>query len=283
MTDSAVERRFALRMTVDTEAHVDFMHRHDPIHLLHVAVTFLALDARVDVRSMLEAHEVRQRVHAVPSNLERRLCVVGPRARHRLDTADEPRAMTSDASGYRRSARALRASRILVAVLTGNLMDARVDAMAEGNRLDDIRSRRPGTLGKGQRAESEDQQDNSKGKQGPVHVLRENPGYGSVVADQRPASAIVETGAALRLKFLIRYFEEPNSRLIARRSLFRISPREEQLPENRDVKLSNITIIDDQATLIRGLGARHTSPVRLPPAEFIFPLRQNDFQLSMHP
>ena len=213
-------------------------------------MTFLALHARVDVRPMRKTHEIRQRVDAVPSNLERRLGIIGPWPRHRLDAADESRAMASDASRDGRNTRALRAARILVAVLTRNLVDAGVDAMAEGNRLFDIGARRPRTLGKGQRAESEDQQDNSKREQGPVHVLRENPGYGSVMADKRPASAIVETGAASRTRNPDCYFEQPNPGLIVRGSLLSFSPPEEQLPENRDVKLSNIAIVDNQARLI---------------------------------
>ena len=69
--------------------------------------------------------------------------------------------MASDALGDRRRTRALGAACIFMAVLAGNLVDAGVDAMAEGNRLFDIGARRPRTLGKCQRAESEDQQEDS--------------------------------------------------------------------------------------------------------------------------
>ena len=233
-------------VTFDAEAHVDFMDRHDAIHVLHVAVTFLALDARRDMRPMGEAHEVRQGVHAVPSHLEGGLRIVGPRTRHRLDTAHQPRAMTSDASRDRRDTGTLGPARILVAILAGNLVDARVNPMAEGNRLLNIGARRPRTLGKSQRAESEDQQDNRERKQGPVHVARRTP----ITLRLRPIRCPFAGPRIGLYKVLVCYVEEPDSWFIGRGTPLSISASAERLPENRGFKLSNIAVVDDQAILI---------------------------------
>jgi hypothetical protein len=161
MAHCAIERGFAFGMTLDAKAHVDFMHGHNAIHRLNVAVTFLALDAGGDMRLMRKAHEIRQRVDAIPSNLERRPRIIGPWARDLLDATDQGGAVASYASRDRRRTRSLRTPRILMTVLTGNLVDAGVDAMTERDRLFDIGARRPWALRKRQRAESEDQQDNS--------------------------------------------------------------------------------------------------------------------------
>src|SRR5271168_2682103 len=136
MTADAVERRFFLRVTVHAEAHVDFMHRHDAIHRLHRSVTALAFDPGMNMGTMREAHEVRQRVHAIPLDLERRRRVVRPRPRHRRDSAaGNAVAMTSYASRDRRNPRLGRSARVGMAILTWNLVHAGVDAMAEWDRL----------------------------------------------------------------------------------------------------------------------------------------------------
>src|ERR1700735_2930490 len=106
MTANAVERRFFLRVTVHAKAHVDFMHRHHAIHRLHRPVTALAFYSRVYMRPMREAHEVGQRVHAIPLDLERSRRVVRPRPSHRLDAAaGYSVAMASDASRDRWNSR----------------------------------------------------------------------------------------------------------------------------------------------------------------------------------
>ena len=161
MANRAVDGRFAFGVTFDAEAHIDFMHRHDAIHRLNVAVTFLAFNAGGDVRLMREAHEIRQRVNTIPLDLEGRPRVISPCTRDRLNAADKRSAVASHAFGDRRRTRGLRTSRILMTVLTGNLVVAGVDAMTEGDRLFDIGARRPWALRKCQRAESEDQQDDS--------------------------------------------------------------------------------------------------------------------------
>ena len=153
MTDNAVERRFFLRVTVHAKAHVDFMHRHHAIHRLHRPVTSLAFYPRMYMRPMREAHEVRQRVNAIPLDLERGRRVVRPRPRHRLDAAaGNSVAMASDASRDRWNTRFGRSARILMAVLAGNLVHAGMDAMAEWDRLDDIGTRRPRPLRQRDRA-----------------------------------------------------------------------------------------------------------------------------------
>jgi len=158
MTNRAIGRDRALGVAIDTKSHVDFMDRYDSIHILHIAVTLLALNSRVDVWAMREANEIRQRVHPVPSNLEWRLLLIGPRTRDRRDSTGESGAMTSDASRDRRNSRGLRASRILVTILARNFIDAGVDAMAKRDRLLDISTRRPWALRKSDGGESEDQQ-----------------------------------------------------------------------------------------------------------------------------
>src|SRR5277367_3038953 len=132
MTAHAVERRFFLRVTVHAEAHVDFMHRHDAIHRLYRPVAALAFDSRMNMRPMGEAHEVGQRVHAIPLDLERRRRGVRPRPRNRRDSATcYPVAMTSDAPRHRRNPGLRRSARIGVTVLAGNLVHPGVYSMAE--------------------------------------------------------------------------------------------------------------------------------------------------------
>jgi hypothetical protein len=146
MTDRAIGRDFALGVAVDAKTHVDFVNRNHAIHRLHIAVTLLTSDSGIDVRFMREANEIRQRVHAVPSNLEWRLLFVSPRARDRLNSAHQTGAMTSYASRDGRGAGGLRASGILVTVLTGNFVDAGMNAMTKRNRLFDVVTRCPRAL-----------------------------------------------------------------------------------------------------------------------------------------
>src|ERR1700689_1938200 len=134
MTAHAVERRFFLRVTVHAEAHVDFMHRHDAIHRLHRPVTTLAFDTRMNMRPMGEAHEVGQRVHAIPLDLECGGRVVGPRPGPRPDsTARGSVAVASDAPRDRRDSRFGGPARVCVAVLAGNFVHAGMHSMAEWN------------------------------------------------------------------------------------------------------------------------------------------------------
>ena len=170
MTIDAVQRRLALRVTFHAEAHVDFFDRHHPIHRLDRAVTLLTRDPGMDMRAMRELYEVRQGVHPVPSNLERRLLVVVPCTRHRLDAPSDATAVASDTSRDGRHARVLGSARVLVTILAGNFVDAGVDAMAEGYRLDDVRPWRPRPLGNENRADSGNQQDSRKGQKYPVHL-----------------------------------------------------------------------------------------------------------------
>src|SRR5271156_3123140 len=140
MTANAVERRFFLRVTLNAKAHVDFMHRDHGIHRLHRPVTALAFYSCMYMRPMREAHEVGQRVHAIPLDLERRRRVVRPRPRHRLDAAaGDSVAVASDASRHRWNSRFGRSARIGMAVLAGDLVYPGMDAMAEWYRLGGIR------------------------------------------------------------------------------------------------------------------------------------------------
>ncbi len=146
MTIDAVERRFALRVTFHAEAHVDFLDRHDSIHSFDRPVTLLTRNAGMNVRAMRESYEVRQRVNAVPSNLERRLLMVAPSPRDRIDSTGNPAAVASNASLNRRHTRSFGAPGVLVTILAGNFVDAGVDAMAERNWLDHVGAWGPGAL-----------------------------------------------------------------------------------------------------------------------------------------
>src|SRR5271168_4468570 len=171
MTAHAVERRFFLRVTVHAEAHVDFMHRHDAIHRLHRSVTALAFDPGMNMRTMREAHEVRQRVHAIPLNLERRRRVVRPGPRHRRDSpAGDSVAMASDASRDRGNPRLGRPAGVGMAVLAGDFVHAGVYPMAEGNRLYDVVARRPRPLRQPDGCPAEDEGQHSKQQHYPVHA-----------------------------------------------------------------------------------------------------------------
>ena len=163
----------ALSMTFDTEAHVDFHHRNDTVHRLDRTMTMLALDTLENMRPMREPDEIRKGIDSVPANLERWLAVIGPCARHGLDTragrAGNLVAVASDASRNRRDAGLRRAGRKVVAILAGNLVNAGMNPMTERYRLFNVGPRRPRALGKGECAEAADQQEQGKREHDSVH------------------------------------------------------------------------------------------------------------------
>jgi hypothetical protein len=176
MTSNAVERRFALRVTIDTKAHVDFDDRHYAIHRLYRAVTVLAFDAGVDVRPMREADEVGHRVDAVPLDFERRLRVIGPRTRHRLDTASRSVVtVASDASRDCGNPRLRRPARVRMTVLTWDLVDPGVDSVTERDRLNDVRARRPWPLRERNHRASKHEQEQGKRKHYAIHAHDRSP------------------------------------------------------------------------------------------------------------
>src|SRR5437870_4838819 len=138
MADKTVLRGAALSVTIDAKAHVDFVHRHHPIHRLDRTVALLASNARPDMGFMHEFHEVGQGIDPIPANLERWLMVIGPRLRDRLDSAEQSAAVTADTARHRRHPGGGRPAGVLMAVLAGNLVDAGMDAMAEWNGLLDV-------------------------------------------------------------------------------------------------------------------------------------------------
>ena len=171
MTSDAVECRFALRVTIDAKAHVDFDDRHYAIHRLYRAVTVLAFDPGVDMRPMREANEVRHRIYAVPLDFERRLRVIGPRTRHRLDSAGRSVVtVASHASRDRGNSGLRRPARVGMAVLTRDLVDPGVDSMTERDRLNDIRARRPWPLRERNHRASEHEQEQGKRKHYAIHA-----------------------------------------------------------------------------------------------------------------
>jgi len=135
-------------MTFNAKAHVDFFYRHHSIHVLNVTVALLALDSGVNMRTVPELYEIRQRIDPVPSNLERRLRMIVPRPRHRLDSTHDSAAVASDASLDRRYACVLGAARVLMAVLAGNFVNSGVNSMAERYGLNHVHPRQPRALGK---------------------------------------------------------------------------------------------------------------------------------------
>jgi hypothetical protein len=143
VTVDAIERRMPLRVTFHAKAHVYSVNWHYSVHRLHRPVASLTGQPRRNMRAMGEFHEIRQLVDAIPLNLERRLLMVSPWPRHRLDTAEGSAPVASHASLHRRDARVLGTARVLVAVLAWDLVHPRVDAVAERNRLYYIGSWQP--------------------------------------------------------------------------------------------------------------------------------------------
>ena len=135
----AVLTDVALGVARDAEPHVDVVSRHHAVHRLDRPVTVLAGNSREDVRPMREAHEVGQRVHTIPDDLEGRLARIFPGLSHRFERT--LLLVASDAARDWWDSGRLRPACVLVTVLAGNLMVAGVNAMAEGNRLHDIPSR----------------------------------------------------------------------------------------------------------------------------------------------
>ncbi len=131
-----------LRMTIQTEAHIDFVYWDNPIHRLNRTMAALACYACVNMRKMGKANEIGQRVHTVPTNLERRALVVCPRSRNRCQSAFlRKRAMTTDTALHWWDARGRRAARVLVAVLARNVMETGMYTMTKRNRLNHVRAR----------------------------------------------------------------------------------------------------------------------------------------------
>ncbi len=172
MTIKAFERGFAFRMTFDAEPHVDFVNRNYAVHRFDWTVTSLAADVGGDVGPMRETHEIRQCVHPVPSNLERRLTMVGPGPGNRLDSAQQCRPMASDASLDRGDARCLGAASVFVAVLTRDFVYSGVNSMAERYGLDHVGAWCPRPLGKSHDAQPAEQEHSGKRKEYPVHVQK---------------------------------------------------------------------------------------------------------------
>ncbi len=59
MTDKTFLGGAALNVTINAEAHVDFVDRHDAIHGFDRSMAFLARNARPDMRFVYELDEIR--------------------------------------------------------------------------------------------------------------------------------------------------------------------------------------------------------------------------------
>jgi hypothetical protein len=158
VTGDAIQGRLSLRVAFHAKAHVDFYDRHDSIHGLDRSVTVLTSDARVNVRAMRELHEVGQGINTLPADFEGRLAVIVPSTGDGLDAAHRPAPVASDAARDGRHPRVVGSSRVLVTILTGNLVYPGVDPMTEWNRLDYVVSWQPRPLRKGDDAHSAEQQ-----------------------------------------------------------------------------------------------------------------------------
>jgi hypothetical protein len=158
VTGDAVQGRLSLRVAFHAKAHVDFYDRHDSIHGLDRSVTVLTSDARMNVRAMCELHEVGQGINTVPADFEGRLAVIVPGTSDGLDAAHRPTPVASDAARDRRYTGVVGSPRVLVTVLTGNLVYPGVDPMTEWNRLDHVVSWQPRPLRKCDDADSAEQQ-----------------------------------------------------------------------------------------------------------------------------
>jgi len=146
VTGDAIQGRLSLRVAFHAKAHVDFYDRHDSIHCLHRSVTVLTSDARVNVGAMRELHEVGQGINPVPADFERRLAVIVPGTRDRLDAAGSSAPVASDAARDRRHPGVIGSPRVLVTVFARNLVYPGVDPMTEWNRLDHVGPGQPGPL-----------------------------------------------------------------------------------------------------------------------------------------
>jgi hypothetical protein len=158
MADKAILGSAALDVAIDAETHVDFIDRLDTVHSFNWSMAFLTCHAGPNMRLVNEFHKIGQYVDTIPANFEWRLMVISPSPGDRLDTAQQGATMAPNASLYRGNARHRRPSSVLMAILAGDLVDAGMDTMAEGNRLVDIGTGRPWPLGESDRS-------NSAGKQ----------------------------------------------------------------------------------------------------------------------
>jgi hypothetical protein len=178
VTCDAIQRRMPLRMTIHAEAHVYLINWHYPIHRLHRPVASLAFQTGGDMWAMGEFHEVRQLIDAIPLDLERWLLMVVPRSRHRLNPAELSAPVASDAPLHRRHARVLRSAGVLVTVLARDLVHARMDAVAERNRLDYVGPRQPGAFGEKYHADAKRQKHGREGQDYAIHLCIMRSGSG---------------------------------------------------------------------------------------------------------
>src|SRR5215469_15934831 len=149
MADKTFLGRASLDMAIDAETHIDFVDRYYPIHRLDGTMAFLASHTSPYVRLVNELHEIGQRVDTVPASFEWRLVVVGPGPGDRVNSTEQGAAVASNTPLNWRNSGHGRSPRVLMAVLAGDFVNPSMHAMAERDRLLDIGTRRPGSLGKG--------------------------------------------------------------------------------------------------------------------------------------
>ncbi len=243
----AVGAYFALRVAGEAEAHIYLVDRFDAIHRLHRPVTSLAGDTGRDMWPMGEAHEIRKRVHAVPSNLERRLRVIHPRACHRLESADQCGAMAPYATRDRGNAGGLRAPRVLMAVLARDFIYSGMNPMAERNRLGYVGSRRPGPLRQPKREKPCNHQHCCKGQNCAVHVS---------VSTGKPSA--FTTGLRLRHtleRAALRRSDRQAAQMGHKHQFTRELRQPNRPPDAKTFKVSNTALGRDQAKVMKSRNA----------------------------
>ncbi len=98
MADKTFLGGAAFDVAIDAETHVDFVDRHNAIHSFDRSMAFLARNTSPNMRFVYELDKIGQRINSIPSNLEGRLMVIGPRPRNRLKSAEQGAAMAADTS-----------------------------------------------------------------------------------------------------------------------------------------------------------------------------------------
>jgi len=122
-------------MAVDAPGHRQWCVLIDLRHSIDAAVTALASDALVHMNCVIEVHETRQRIYAIPLQ---RFASCNALSHETERTGVHPdRAVTGHACGRRWNASTCRTLDGEMAILAVNVLPGHVNAMIEGDRLRD--------------------------------------------------------------------------------------------------------------------------------------------------
>ena len=120
-------------MTLHAPPHRQLAHARDVLHPLHVAMTFAAINASVEMGFVAEVHETREDVDALPRDRLARIEIRAHLADLRIRRIDVT--MASDTALDRRDAGKWRPTCRRVTELAAQLVVTGVDDMAEIDRL----------------------------------------------------------------------------------------------------------------------------------------------------